>query len=468
MANNNGSYSPQPVDLEVETLASSPPTLPPELRSRELRPKTLVERARLNVAWLDSSLSIMEQGIREWDTLALRFKFYAFFDLNPRVDGVRINQLYEQAKWQLLNEEIDCTEEEMLMFASLQLQVTLQSNVPQPEVGALVEDDIDAALNDLQMSLEGSSTSTSNVLRAPELSDTLRVMKPKKFTLKAFKKYHATCRDSYINFQRSRSDPESAFSISLRGSEATPDVNLSQSKFGLKLEVPGPEGMAEYWLRFDSESQYARWMAAVKLGSKGKSLADSSYESEVKTIQTFLAMQRRASTPAINPSSFDIQPGDFVAPRFLKRMKGKLTQRILEAHANVKDCNLIEAKMNYIKAWQSLPDFGLSLFSVKFTGAKREELLGVAFNRIMRMDLVTGDHLKTWRYSNMKAWNVNWEVRMMMIQLDDENISFSCNSADCKVVHEFIGGYIFLSLRSKDASQALNEELFHKLTGGWS
>lgn len=66
--------------------------------------------------WLDSSLSIMEQGIREFDTLCLRFKYYSFFDLNPKYDQVRINQLYEQAKWQLLNEEIDCTEEEMLMF----------------------------------------------------------------------------------------------------------------------------------------------------------------------------------------------------------------------------------------------------------------------------------------------------------------------------------------------------------------
>lgn len=29
--------------------------------------------------------------------------------------------IYEQAKWQLLAEEIDCTEEEMLMFAALQV-----------------------------------------------------------------------------------------------------------------------------------------------------------------------------------------------------------------------------------------------------------------------------------------------------------------------------------------------------------
>lgn len=64
----------------------------------------------------------MEQGVREYDLLKLRFKFYSFYDLNPRLDSVRINQIYEQAKWSLLSGEIDCTEEEALMFAALQVQ----------------------------------------------------------------------------------------------------------------------------------------------------------------------------------------------------------------------------------------------------------------------------------------------------------------------------------------------------------
>ena len=68
-----------------------------------------------------------------------------------------------------------------------------------------------------------------------------------------------------------------------------------------------------------------------------------------------------------------------------------------------------------------------------------------------------------------QAWNVNWEVKHMMVQFEEakDNIVFECQSADCKVVHEFIGGYIFLSMRSKEANQTLNEEMFHKLTGGW-
>ena len=36
---------------------------------------------------------------------------------------MRINQVYEQAKWHLISEEIDCTEEEMMMFAALQVGI---------------------------------------------------------------------------------------------------------------------------------------------------------------------------------------------------------------------------------------------------------------------------------------------------------------------------------------------------------
>lgn len=461
-----------------ESLAQSPASISPEVRSKLIRPKSLVERARMNVAWLDSSLSIMEQGIREYDTLRLKFKFYSFYDLNPKTDAVRINMIYEQAKWQLLAEEIDCTEEEMLMFAALQVQVNLQASMPQTSydsngASSPVEDDIDAALTDLQVTLEGSNINNgpSDITQVPELCDYLRFFKPKRFTLKAFKRYWFTCRDLQLRLHKTREETNSsdapAYVINLRGCEVTPDVHLSQGRYGIRLEVPSAEGMTEMWIRCDTEQQYAKWMAACRLAAKGRTLADSSYETEVNSIIAFLQLQRPAPAPAINPNSLDITPDDYVAPRFVKRLKGKLVQRILEAHANVKDLPLVEAKLNYIKAWQSLPEYGISLFVVRFTGKSKDELLGIANNRLMRMELNSGDHLKTWRYNTMKAWNVNWEVKHMMVQFEEENIIFECQSADCKVVHEFIGGYIFLSMRSKEANQTLNEEMFHKLTGGW-
>lgn len=75
----------------------------------------------------------------------------------------------------------------------------------------------------------------------------------------------------------------------------------------------------------------------------------------------------------------------------------------MEAHANVKALTLIESKLKFIQAWQSLPEYGVTLFVIKFDGHKKEELLGVAHNRIMKMDVQSGDHLKTWRYNSMKV-----------------------------------------------------------------
>lgn len=220
----------------------------------------------------------MEQGVRECSTLLLRYKFYSFYDLNPKYDAVRINQIYEQAKWQLLNEEIDCTEEEMLMFGALQLQINLQSAQPQPlNEHREGDDDIDAALSDLQDTLEGTHihNNTGDITSIPELSDYLRYMKyillyiycfifiiklkivlfrPKRFTLKGFKRYFFVCKDLQLFAFKNQSDTGSgpAHQIHLRGCEVTPDVNLSQDKFGIRLEVPGPDGMSEMFIRCDS------------------------------------------------------------------------------------------------------------------------------------------------------------------------------------------------------------------------
>ena len=64
-------------------------------------------------------------------------------------------------------------------------------------------------------------------------------------------------------------------------------------------------------------------MAACKLASKGRTMADSSYESEVAALQTFLSMQHPSAVPVIAPSQVDIQPEDFIAPRFFRKIKSK-------------------------------------------------------------------------------------------------------------------------------------------------
>lgn len=48
----------------------------------------------------------------------------------------------------------------------------------------------------------------------------------------------------------------------------------------------------------------------------------------------------------------------------------QITARILEAHQNVAQMSLIEAKMRFIQAWQSLPEFGITHFNARWVGLR--------------------------------------------------------------------------------------------------
>lgn len=495
-------------DLKNLEISNSPHSPSADAKNSLLYPKSLTEKARLNASWLDSHLSLYQQNVRDYDTIQLRFKYREFYDLNPKLDMARINQIYEQAKWSLLTEEIECSEDEMMMFGALQYQIQQQASNPIPEDIDYTNDDIDAALTELHLQLEGGSTTVydrtstnaqtlsppykqpvesmaNRSLMSPpsdmaivstfELSDSIRFMKLKKFTFKTFKRLFFVFRDTTLTAYRTKDDRmrnEAAFAIDLRGCDVTPDVFVNHGKYGVKLSTPSIDGMTDYLLRFDNENQYARWMAAFKLASRGKPLTDSSYEEEVRTTLDLFNLQY--SAPAIHTlpvsNKNNIRADEYIAPKH-SRARGRVGRsaatRILEAHSNVKYLSATECKLNYIKAWRALPDYGIHMFVVKFGGGSREEILGIASDRLIRIDSGNGDHLRVWPFSRMKTWRVNWDSRQVLVQSEDGDVSFSCLSADCKIPHEFIGGYVFLSMRSKDNNQTLNEDLFYKLTRGW-
>ena len=55
-------------------------------------------------------------------------------------------------------------------------------------------------------------------------------------------------------------------------------------------------------------------------------MADSSFESEVTSLSKLLAMQKTSSSPehkVTTPNQLDINPEDFVSPRYYKKVKSK-------------------------------------------------------------------------------------------------------------------------------------------------
>ncbi|KAI6189766.1 hypothetical protein M3Y97_00044100 [Aphelenchoides bicaudatus] len=445
------------------------------------RPQGIAEKAAINRGWLDSSRSLMEQGIVEGEVILLRFKYLTFFDVNPKYDPVRINQLYEQAKWSILLEEIEHTEEEASLFAALQLQATLQRHSPERETPE--RDEVDVLLDELERNLDNAaSVQRRDLTSVPELADYLKYLKPKKIGFKNFKRAYFTFRDLYLTMHNNAQDingpPLGHFN--LKGCEIGQDISVSQGKFHIKLQVPTSEGLTDLILKCDTEHQFSRWMSACRLASRGKTMADASYNNEVESIKKVLQMQsgrdqnghaaakKQQAPPVQLPNDFNVE--EYVSQRYVRKARSRqsLQQRIGDAHSNVKSLSSTEAKLQYIRTWEALPEHAQHYFIVKFQGARKPELIAVAPNRLMKVNADNGESLKTWRFNQMHKWHVNWEIRHIKIQMDDEDIEFKPLSADCKVVHEFIGGYIYVSMRSKDQNQNLDDEKFHKLTGGWN
>ena len=68
-----------------------------------IKPSNIVEKSKFNGLWYDSSRSLMEQNTHEHDLILLRFKYFTFYDLNPKVSEIfswnLFNHLCFHASW---------------------------------------------------------------------------------------------------------------------------------------------------------------------------------------------------------------------------------------------------------------------------------------------------------------------------------------------------------------------------------
>ena len=88
------------------------------------------------------------------------------------------------------------------------------------------------------------------------------------------------------------------------GCEVTPEVNINKDKYNIKLTIPGPD-MYEMEMGCSSPQQYVKWMAACRLASKGKTMADPTYEMEMSGVRTFLNMQNDVKDSSKDDGDYD-------------------------------------------------------------------------------------------------------------------------------------------------------------------
>ncbi|NWQ70709.1 URP2 protein, partial [Neopipo cinnamomea] len=303
----------RPGGLDPPPYEAPPPALPPDqLRAlvtpgegrdppalpRSPRGNPFVRRAQLHARWLDTSRSLMEQDVVDDEELLLRFKYPCAMGMDPQEGGLRIALLYEQARRALLAEEIDCTEEEMLLFAALQYQTDgAEGGDGNPE-GPLEPQDLDTALDKLELSLGGQGTAILPVWgspqeelgAAPELVEELEIYRSSRWPFWGSRPARAVLSKSSLSLWSLPGSGGAPQQLNLCGCEVTPDVDLRVQKFCIKLRVPMPEGMSETLLRCRDAFQYARWVAGCRLASRGGSLSATSLGAEARGVLEVLGV----------------------------------------------------------------------------------------------------------------------------------------------------------------------------------
>lgn len=68
-------------------LAQTPVTPIRNVLPQLVKPTNIVEKSTLNTLWYDSSRSLMEQNTHENELILLRFKYFTFYDLSPKVES---------------------------------------------------------------------------------------------------------------------------------------------------------------------------------------------------------------------------------------------------------------------------------------------------------------------------------------------------------------------------------------------
>ncbi|NWH73738.1 URP2 protein, partial [Piaya cayana] len=300
-----------------------PPSLPPEAAQVLLAPRgglrptaaprpphgcPMARRTRLHARWLDSSRSLREQAVGPEAELLLRFKFPLGLELDPQVphncptttppaapqvppcapqrDARRLALLYEQGRWELLHGEIDCTQEEALLFAALQYHID-EGGVSEEPAGGEDEDDLDAALSKLEMKLEGEPEPPEPLVRLGGHWEALG------WTGRHWEGDAEGLRGTGRNWDGLKGSPKTP-SGSPRtpptplflhpGCTVTPDVDVEGQRFCIKLSVLEPGGTNEVTLRCRDAPQYARWVSWCRAAAQGLPLRPTALGLEARGV----------------------------------------------------------------------------------------------------------------------------------------------------------------------------------------
>jgi len=494
-------------DEDYKKLSAPSPKL--DVEALQAAPKDLHQRAEHTSRFLDSLKSLMEQDIKENSLVKLQFKYYSFSALSEKSDVFRIHQMYEQLKYTVLTDDAAVSEDQAMTLGAIQYFIDSFKGPASRQAarnGSLENeqhsspDDIAEMLMALEQDLEGSSHQKhqQEYDETPTLqSASLKIAFPSRLLQKNFKQrfwigYEELKLSAFKSQEDAFNKKKVAFEIDIPRAELTSDVSIKEKKFIVKIK---PHVSDEIWLKFETEHQYCRWFAALKLGCKGQTMASPNYSHEINNLQEVIKIQTPSNlqTPINMSDHRDFEPKHYVPRRLLRKLGPQhVTQHILSQQNLIAETvknSSTTAKRYYINTWEHIEEAGWAYFHVTFNkDSKKATYLALSSEKIMKLD-DSGKVIISWWLQNLKEWKINWYADPKHVTLvfdsdknssEDNTIAFFIPSArnapgskqqreleqrrKLQVVHEYIGGYMFhYKNKTSEADRAESEQTLRSI-----
>ncbi|KAM4754361.1 fermitin family homolog 3-like [Cyanocitta cristata] len=174
---------------------------------------------------------------------------------------------------------------------------------------------------------------------------------------------------------------------------------------------------------------------------------------------------RTGGDPPGTPSRPPPDPRRLLPPRFQRRIKAKqFAPRLLEVLQRVGPLSPPQARLRFVEAWRALPGLRTGALRGQVSGrAGRDEVLAVGPSRLLRVELGSGAVTRSWSYSDLRQWDVNWDSQQVRLWLSgDVTLGLRVLSAPPRVLHQFLGGYLALGGHPRDP-----HELRRLMEGGY-
>lgn len=437
------------------------------------------DRSKINLDWIFSSKSLMEQKLNEHSLLQLKMKSFAMSFDDATIPDESLDFSYDQMKNAILCGEIDLEINIALILGGLQYHIFLseyqsgrQTNTSYPlkaNRAFSLDEEISKMLSDLEKELLIDPYEIESIGGLPCRIDYfvyVHQIIPMKSIDKNIPMKLKLIKDHIKIFKENNlSNARYEFNIKTCHFQTTFGLKSTENFITWTFEYDNKFVKIE--TKFFSDEDFISIYSCAVCHSNCWRPSLRQYLDRESAVKTFLDIFRSTVEPEYNIFNMPrMELSELLGCRTGKKeLSSRYLKTILQYSCSFKSTTLRQSKIQYMRFCMNIPRYNYHYF---FADIVEPVDIGgptiLAINEEMFMVLDSASHsikrfVSPWTI--LKSWTINTELNKLELRFEKQHISFIVNHCSAVCFHEFLSTFIWLTVvdNSKDKTENLTDLL---------